>query len=233
MSDYQLYTYPDNPRALKILIASEYSSSSLSLPPFEFGKTNADRDFLDLFPLGRVPALKVSAGDGIADASAISVFLAGDDLYHGQGDVQKAKILQWMFYAESELWPLVCRVVYPAMGIDVAGGGRSNVLAKYAGALEMELEKLDAWFKFRTYLVTERLTLADVSVFSTLYLFFAFDKSGMVPVRVGRWFNTIKNQTEVQAALKKFSFTAVAAKTDGGKGALLEAFVACVSVYLC
>ena len=49
-----LYTYPDNFRAYKILIAAEYSGANISLPPFKFGETNQTAEFLKKFPLGKV-----------------------------------------------------------------------------------------------------------------------------------------------------------------------------------
>ena len=104
-------------------------------------------------------------------------------------EVERAKVLQWMFYAESELWPLVCHLVYPALGIDLPTRGQQG--ERYAAAVEKELRSLDGWLKLRTYLATERVTLADVSVFSTLYLLFALEEvkgalEGVCPPRTLR-----------------------------------------------
>lgn len=49
-----LYTYPDNFRAYKILVAAEYSGAKIALPPFKFGETNQTAEFLKKFPLGKV-----------------------------------------------------------------------------------------------------------------------------------------------------------------------------------
>ena len=53
-----LYTYPDNFRAYKVLIAAQYSGAALKVvsdpPYFELGKTNRSPDFLTKFPLGKV-----------------------------------------------------------------------------------------------------------------------------------------------------------------------------------
>ena len=236
MSGLELFTYPNNPRALKVLIAAEYGSSDLSFPPFSFGETNLLPEFKATFPLGRVPALKLTdSGEGIADSSAISVFLAGDKLFRGQDEVERAKVLQWMFYSESELWPVVSHVVYPALGIDLPSSAQGQ---KYAAAVERELQSLDSWLNFRTYLATERVTLADVSVFSTLYLLFTLEKSKgavRIPVRVLRWFRTIENQKEVLSALKKFDFEVKPASSSSsaeGKGACGSQF-SFASLILC
>lgn len=53
-----LYTYPENWRAFKALIAAQYSGAKikvLSSPPhFHFGQTNKTPEFLRKFPVGKV-----------------------------------------------------------------------------------------------------------------------------------------------------------------------------------
>ena len=53
-----LYTYPENFRAFKALIAARYSGGDLKVvsdaPDFKFGETNKSPDFLKKFPLGKV-----------------------------------------------------------------------------------------------------------------------------------------------------------------------------------
>jgi len=53
-----LYTFPDNFRAYKALIAAQYSGAKIKVasepPEFTFGETNKSDEFLKKFPLGRV-----------------------------------------------------------------------------------------------------------------------------------------------------------------------------------
>lgn len=50
-----LYTYPENFRAYKALIAAQYSGANLKVAPsFVFGETNKSEAFLKKFPLGKV-----------------------------------------------------------------------------------------------------------------------------------------------------------------------------------
>lgn len=50
-----LYTYPENFRAFKVLIAAQYSGANVKVAPnFVFGETNQKDDFLKKFPLGKV-----------------------------------------------------------------------------------------------------------------------------------------------------------------------------------
>lgn len=52
-----LYTYPNNFRAFKALIAAQFSGTKVNVAPeseFKFGETNQSADFLAKFPLGKV-----------------------------------------------------------------------------------------------------------------------------------------------------------------------------------
>ena len=53
-----LYTYPENFRACKVLIAAQYSGVEVKVvsepPEFQLGVTNKTPEFLAKFPLGKV-----------------------------------------------------------------------------------------------------------------------------------------------------------------------------------
>lgn len=50
-----LYTYPENFRAFKALIAAQFSGANVKIAPnFVFGETNKTEAFLKKFPLGKV-----------------------------------------------------------------------------------------------------------------------------------------------------------------------------------
>lgn len=50
-----LYTYPENFRAYKALIAAQFSGANVKIAPnFAFGETNKSEEFLKKFPLGKV-----------------------------------------------------------------------------------------------------------------------------------------------------------------------------------
>lgn len=50
-----LYTYPDNFRAYKALIAAQYSGANVKVAPnFVFDETNKTEAFLKKFPTGKV-----------------------------------------------------------------------------------------------------------------------------------------------------------------------------------
>merc|ERR1712170_228541 len=72
-----LYTYPDNFRAQKALIAAKYSGAELTVAKdFVFGESNKKPEFLKKFPLGKVPAFEGSDGVLLTESNAIAYYVA-------------------------------------------------------------------------------------------------------------------------------------------------------------
>ena len=79
-----LYTYPENWRAFKALIAAQYSGAQvrvLSAPPhFHFGQTNRTPEFLRKFPAGKVPAFEGDDGFCVFESNAIAYYVSTEEL---------------------------------------------------------------------------------------------------------------------------------------------------------
>jgi len=117
MASGTLYTYPDNFRAFKALIAAKYSGANVQVAKdFEFGKTDKTEDFLKKFPLGKVPALETSDGKYLAESNAIAYYLSNETL-RGASDLQKAEVIQWQSFADNELLPPACSMVLAHLGM--------------------------------------------------------------------------------------------------------------------
>merc|ERR1712242_459133 len=75
------YTYPDNFRAQKALIAAKYSGAEVTVAKdFVFGETNKSPEFLKKFPLGKVPAFEGSDGLLLTESNAIAYYVAKEDI---------------------------------------------------------------------------------------------------------------------------------------------------------
>merc|ERR1712026_469674 len=113
-----LYTYPDNFRAQKVLIAAEYSGAKVKLASnFVFGETNTTKEFLAKFPNGKVPAFESDNGMCLFESNAIAYYVANDQLRGGKDPVAQAQVLQWLNFADSDILPAACTWVFPTLGI--------------------------------------------------------------------------------------------------------------------
>jgi len=198
-----LYTFPGNFRAYKAQIAAQYSGAQLNVAgedKFQMNQTNQTEGYLKKFPTGKVPAYENDAGVYLFETNAIAHFLSNEQL-RGKTVAEQAQVLQWVEYGEREINPTSATLVYPAMGI-MQFNKQNNERAK--SELKNILQLLNNYLRTRTYLVGERITLADIAVACDLLLLFQWivEPSLREPYpNATRWFLTLINQKEFQAVL--------------------------------
>ncbi|XP_044748072.1 elongation factor 1-gamma [Coccinella septempunctata] len=202
-----LYTYPDNFRSAKALIAAQYAKANVKVEPnFILGETNKSKDFLKKFPSGKVPAFESKDGLCLQESNSIAYYVANEQL-RGKSDAQRAEILQWMGFAESEVLPSSCAWIFPILGIIKPAANTPEVtqaLQRAKEDLKQALVILNNHLLSRTYLVGERITLADIVVFcNLLYAYkYAMDPEYRKPfINLNRWFETLANQPEFKAVI--------------------------------
>eukprot|EP00124_Ichthyophonus_hoferi_P000434 Ihof_evm5s16 gene=Ihof_evmTU5s16 len=208
-----LYTYPNNLKAFKVLIAAEYAGVKVEVPQFQLGVTNQTAEFLANFPSGKVPAFLSAEGHALNEANAIAQYIAGATLY-GKCDYQKALVAQWINFADAELTPSVSTWVYPTMGI-IRDNSKNTEKAK--ADLAKTLAYLNTVLATHTFLVGERISQADVAVVLALLpgyqKVFAPEFRAAFP-NVNRWFTTLVNQPQFKAVIGEVVFATEEAKAD-------------------
>lgn len=222
MATGTLFTYPDNFRAFKALIAAQYSGAKVKVAEdFVFGETNKSAEFLKKFPSGKVPTFETADGKYLSESNAIAYFLADEQLRGGNCPFAQAQVQQWLSFADNEIVPASCAWVFPLLGIMPL---QRNSTAKQDATAVLEL--LNKKLLDSTYLVGERVTLADVVVFaSLLHLYqYVLEASVRAPFgNVNRWFNTILNQPQVKNVVKNFALCDKAIVFDPKKYAEFQA----------
>ncbi|XP_014237618.1 elongation factor 1-gamma [Trichogramma pretiosum] len=217
-----LYTYPKNYRAYKALIAAQYSGAHLVVPrDFVFGETNKSQEFLKKFPLGKVPALETSKGDYITESNAIAYYVSNNVL-RGVNDVEQAEIIQWISFADAEIQPASSAWVFPLLGIMPMN--KQNVEAAKED-VKRALTVLDKHLTSKTYLVGERVTLADICVAMTLLYLYQYILEPSLREsypNLNRWFQTFMNQPQVLAVVPNFKLAEKTLEFDPKKYAELQ-----------
>ena len=199
----KVFSYPENFRALKILISARYGGHDVTLDEsFKFGETNTTKAFLKKFPQGKVPCIELTSGQLMDESNSAAWFLSPDSMT-GSGDkTVEASILRWISLADLEVTPAACNWVYPLVGImetsPAMDRGREDTI-KLLTWLNTEL-------RLKTWLVGERITLADICLMSSLLLVFTHKEAMDEKLKdelphVTRWYNTVVNQKLVKAVL--------------------------------
>lgn len=101
--------------------------------------------------------------------NSMMFFLVSNDQLRGRTNAEQAQVLQWLQYGEREINPVSATLVYPCMGI-MQFNKSNNDRAKEE--LKQILQVLNQHLRTRTYLVGERITLADIAITCDLLLLF-------------------------------------------------------------
>jgi len=213
-----LFTYPDNFRASKVLIAAEYSGAKVkTCPNFVFGETNITKEFLAKFPSGKVPAFESDDGLCLFESNAIAYFVANEQLRGGKDPLAQSQILQWLNYADSDILPAACTWVFPCLGIMQFN---KNATERAKEDVKKAMTALNEHLLNHTYLVGERVTLADIVVACTMLSLYqnVLDAEFRQPFgNVNRWFTTIVNQPQVKKVIGAVAMAEKMAQFDAKK----------------
>ena len=200
-----LYTYPGNYRAQKVQIAASYSGADVKVASdFEFGQTNSSDAFLKKFPMGKVPAFEDSTGVCLTEPNAIAYYVSNETL-RGTNPVDQALVLQYLEFADTEILPSACTWVYPTLGFKQYNKQDTE---KAQNHLKKCLTLLNDLLESRTFLVGERISLADIALACNMLMLYAQvldPKFREAFGNVNRWFLTCINQPNFKAVLGDFT----------------------------
>jgi len=201
-----LYTYPESFRGTKVRVTANLAGVK-DLKVVEVKQNDKAHHHVPAF---ESEDKKIK----LYEANAISFFLANEQLRGGKCPVQQAQVLQWLEYGSVTVQSAVASWVYPALSL-VEHCDKTLQQAKHE--LKQVLHCMDEHLKKRTFLVGERLTLADVSMAADLMLAYVHvaDETFRKPYpNTNRWFTTVVNQPEFKKASGEVKLCVKEAKFD-------------------
>ncbi|KZZ88924.1 translation elongation factor eEF-1B gamma subunit [Ascosphaera apis ARSEF 7405] len=213
MSFGKIYSYPNNPRVFKALVAAKLNNLDVAYPQdFQMGVTNTTEDFKSKFPTTRVPAFEGADGVNLFDSDAIAQYIAESgpqaDRLLGSNPAERATIRQWIAYASSDFMPLLTQLVLPRMGITKYD---TSIDEKYLPMFHKQFKSLDAFLEKRKYLTSEKeWNMADVSLVAALWWSFAFiageEERQQYPALM-RWFKSVTEDDVVKSVFGEVKYT--------------------------
>lgn len=154
---------------------------------------------------GKVELILKDGGLVLNDGNAIALYLSNDQLKGGKNLFAESEIIQWLSYADNHILPAVFGWVLPEIDSTVIDASKITKTAKED--CFKALKSLNNVLLTKTFLVGNKITLADIVVFTALLPLYehVFDPESRKPYQnVNRWFSTILNQPEVQTVVKGF-----------------------------
>jgi len=193
MSFGKLYSYSGNPRTTSLRVVAKENNLDL-----EFVETvpanGVSTEYLKLNKLGKVPTFEGADGFVLSECLAIAVYLASQNektTLLGKTKQDYASILRWLSFANSEILTPLGGWFRPLIGRDTYN--KKNVEDSQKAALKA-VHVLEEHLLTHTYLVSERLTLADIFVASIIARGFEyfFDKKWRSEnPNTTRWYETV------------------------------------------
>jgi len=216
MAPLQLFSFNGDKNAYKSLIAAKYNGVDIELAKnFELGKTNKTAEFLKKSPTGKVPVLETSEG-AIFESNAIARYVARitDKGLYGVTALDLGLIEQWIDFCSNEIDAPLLSWVLPLQGVWPYNKAKEDAAKE---ALKKSLAVLNEHLKKNTFLVANRITLADIICVCNLYegMKSVFDAGFRKPYPcVERYFVTCVNQPEFKAVIGSFELCKESIKLD-------------------
>ncbi|ROW15444.1 hypothetical protein VPNG_02348 [Cytospora leucostoma] len=203
----KLYTREGNTRSTAIRAVAK--ANEVDLEYVEVDAASPSAEYLKLNKLGKIPTFEGADGFVLHEAIAIAIYIQSQNektTLLGKTKQDYASILKWLSYFNSEVitnlagwWaPLVGRQSYNKKAVDDAIKATQKVLAT-----------VEEHLQHNTYLVGERITLADLfatSIISRGFEYVFGKQWRQENPNVSRWYATVYNQPIYSAVAPKFEF---------------------------
>lgn len=190
-----LYTNKWSTKCYLAQITAQYSGKCLTVKQIENDKNSSSDIILETTDVT------------LSESNAIAYFLSNSQLRREDDLAASSQVLQWMMYAKNHILPAASTWVLSSCDFPVSKGMRPNVKATEDSKEDVlwTLKRLDDLLCAKTYLVGERTSLADISVFTALLPLYEYVLDGQLRnqyTNLNRWFSTILNQPQVKCVIK-------------------------------
>ena len=117
-----------------------------------------------LNPALRVPTLVLDDGEALAESNAILCYLAEGTPLLPEDRLERARVLQWLFFEQYSHEPYIA-VVRFWVAVTDSPPAQQEIESRRTGGYAA-LDALERHLGERTYLVAERYTIADIALYA-------------------------------------------------------------------
>ena len=170
-----------------------------------FGKTNKTPEFLEKFPLGKIPSFETPSGFRLTESNAIAYYLCESgpkkDQLLGDTPEERALVHQWVFFTSEHLNRTVLALVRPVLGIVPHD---PKVEEESLKDLHGWMEYLNEYLKGRSWILPNRETgpsLADLVVakgFRIGFKLYLDEVTRNTYPNIMEWWNRVLSVPEVE-----------------------------------
>ena len=162
----KLYDSTDSGNAYKVRLALAHLKI-----PCERVEMNTDNGetraswYLAKNPNGKVPALELEGGEVLCESNAILFYLAADTVLWPDDKLDRARVLQWMFFEQYSHEPYIAVSRHVRKHLELTDERRALLESKREPGYRA-LGVMQAHLESRSFFVAECFTIADIALYA-------------------------------------------------------------------
>ncbi|MCW5748741.1 MAG: glutathione S-transferase family protein [Alphaproteobacteria bacterium] len=150
--------------------------------------------FLAKNPNGRVPLLELDDGTSIAESGAILWYLAEDTPLIPADRLERARVLQWMFFEQYSHEPYIA-VVRHWIKHHLLDAPRQAQLAERRAKGYAALDVMEIHLQSHAFFVGDRYSVADIALYAYTHVAHEGDFDLAPYPSIRRWLHRVRAQT--------------------------------------
>lgn len=161
-----LYDYLDSGNGYKVRLLLSLLNTPFRLVEADImaGETRTE-EFLAINPNGKVPAMVLDDGSTLSESGAMLFYLAEGTDYLPSDRMQRAQVLQWMFFEQYSHEPFVAVARFWKKHLEMTPERAAEMPAKLAGG-HSALEVMERRLSGAEWLAADRFTIADIALYA-------------------------------------------------------------------
>ncbi|MGY0217615.1 glutathione S-transferase family protein [Endozoicomonadaceae bacterium StTr2] len=147
-------------------------------------------EFLQMNPTGKIPLLELPDGTYLSESNAILYYLAEGSPWLPEDRLQRATVLQWMFFEQYSHEPCIAVARFIEKYLGLPDERREEYISKQQGGYKA-LQVMEQQLEKTSFIAGNTMTIADIALYAYTHVAHegGFDLSGY-PL-VCAWLNRI------------------------------------------
>ena len=189
-----LYDYLDSGNGYKVRLLLGHLGRDYTLVEKDImkGETRTP-DYLAMNPNGRIPLLQLNDGSFLAESGAMLNYLAEGTPYLPNGGIERARVLQWMFFEQYSHEPPIAGARFRARHLEQTPEVTAQIEALRAPG-EAALGVMEGEMQARDWFAAGRYSIADIALFAYTHV---ADQGGFDLAKypaINRWLERVRAQ---------------------------------------
>ncbi len=167
-------------------------------------------EFLDLNPIGKIPAVRLEDGDVLSESNAILFYFARDTELWPDDRRGQAEVLRWMFFEQYSHEPTVSVIRYLSRYTEDPRA-HADKISELKPKAHRALETMEALLQVRPWIAGDGCSIADYALYPYTRVADEADLNLATYPSIERWLSRVEDQPrflpmQTEGAAQTFAF---------------------------